>query len=121
MRGPRAGFDETLFATLARDPDVAVASAVVEVDARIEGRDEALRMYGVDAFRAGAVTPALLADAADPLDVLRPDTVFLSPAAAAWLVACRRGDTLALQAGLRDVPLQRGGPRSASPARSATR
>ncbi len=104
-RGPRSGFDEALFVTLARDPDVAVASAVVEVDARIKGRDEALTVFGVDAFRASAVTPALLADAADPLDALRPDTVFLSPAAAAWLSA-QTGDTIAMQSGLRDVTLK---------------
>ena len=105
VRGPRSGFDETLFATLARDPDIAGASAVVEVDARIKDRDDALPVYGVDAFRAGVVTPALLADAADPLDALRPDTVFLSPAAAAWL-SVQTGDTLVLQSGLRDVPLK---------------
>ena len=52
VRGPRGGFDESAVRALARDPDVAVASPVVEVDARIEGRDEALRIYGVDAFRA---------------------------------------------------------------------
>ncbi len=105
VRGPRSGFDETLFVTLAQDPDVAVASAVVEVDARIMGRDDALTVFGVDAFRAGVVTPALLADAADPLDALRPDTVFLSPAAAAWL-SVQTGDTIAMQSGLRDVTLK---------------
>jgi putative ABC transport system permease protein len=105
VRGPRSGFDETLFAALAQDPDIAVASAVVEVDARIKDRDDALTVYGVDAFRAGVVTPALLADAADPLDALRPDMVFLSPAAAAWL-SVQTGDTLVLQSGLRDVPLK---------------
>ena len=78
MRGPRAGFAETLFAQLARDPEVAVASPVVEIDARIAGRDEALRIYGVDGFRAAAVTPALFVGSADdPLDVLRPGVVFV--------------------------------------------
>jgi putative ABC transport system permease protein len=104
VRGPRSGFDEMLFTVLAQDPEIAVASPVVEVDARIKGRDDALSVFGVDAFRAGAVTPALLASAADPLDVLRPDAVFLSNAAAAWLPA-RIGDTVTLQAGLRDVVL----------------
>ena len=80
VRGPRGGFDETLFAQLARDPEIAVASPVVEVDARIAGRDEALRIYGVDAFRAAAVTPALVGAADDPLDVLRP----------AWCSSARR-------------------------------
>jgi putative ABC transport system permease protein len=72
VRGPRGGFDEALFARLARDPEIAVASPVVEVDARIAGRDEALRIYGVDAFRAAAVTPAFVGTADNLLDVLRP-------------------------------------------------
>ena len=104
VRGPRGGFPEALFADLARDPDVAVASPVVEVDARIAGRDDALRVYGVDAFRAAAVTPALVGGATDALDLLRPGVVFVSPAAAAWL-ALDRADTLVVQAGLRDTPL----------------
>jgi putative ABC transport system permease protein len=104
VRGPRYGFDESLFVALAQDQDVAVASPIVEVDARIKGRDDALTIFGTDAFRAGAVTPALLPDAADPLDVLRPDKLFLSPAAAAWL-SVRPGDAVTLQTGLRDVTL----------------
>ena len=104
VRGPRAGFDEALFVNLALDADIAVASPVLEVDARIKGRDDALTILGVDVFRAGAVTPALLPDAADPLDALRADRVFLSPAAAAWL-ALRAGDTVIVQVGLREVPL----------------
>jgi putative ABC transport system permease protein len=104
VRGPRYGFDETLFVALAQDADVAVASPIVEVDARIKDSDDALTIFGADAFRAGAVTPALLPDAADPLDVLRPDKLFLSPAAAAWL-SVRPGDAVTLQAGLRDVTL----------------
>ena len=105
VRGPRAGFDEMVFARLAADPDIAVASPVVEVDARLPGRDDALPMVGIDAFRAGAVTPALLGSATDPLDVLRPDAVFLSPAAAAWL-GVQPGGFITVQAGLRDVVLR---------------
>jgi putative ABC transport system permease protein len=104
VRGPRGGFDEALFARLARDPDVAVASPIVEVDARIAGRDEALRIYGVDAFRAAAVTPAFVGTADNPLDVLRPGVVFVSPAAAAWL-AIQPGDNLTVQTGLHDTTL----------------
>ena len=78
IRGPRGGFDEMLFARIARDEGVAVASPVVEVDAQLVGRREALRIYGIDAFRASLVTPALLGSSDDTLDLLRPDTVFLS-------------------------------------------
>ncbi|MFO1314022.1 MAG: FtsX-like permease family protein [Burkholderiales bacterium] len=104
VRGPRGGFDEALYPTLARDPDVAVASPVVEVDARIAGRDDALVVYGVDAFRASAVTPTLVGTADTALDLLRPGVVFLSPAAAAWLGA-GPGGTLVVQSGVRDVAL----------------
>lgn len=105
VRGPRSGFDEALYARLARDPDVAVASPVVEVDARLDGRAEPLRVLGLDAFRAGAIQPGLLGAAEDRLDTLRPDTIFLSNAASAWL-GMRTGDGLTVQAGLRDVRLR---------------
>ena len=108
VRGPRAGFDEALYPVLARDPDVAVASPVVEVDARVAGRDDALPVYGVDAFRAAAVTPALVGTADAALDLLRPGVVFVSPAAAAWL-GVGPGDELVLQSGVRDVAFAVGG------------
>ncbi|MCC7328192.1 MAG: ABC transporter permease [Burkholderiales bacterium] len=104
VRGPRNGFDEALYPRLARDPDIAVASPVVEVDARIAGRDDALRVYGVDAFRAAAVTPALVGTTKDALDLLRPGTVFMSPAAAAWLDV-HPGATLRVQSGTHALPL----------------
>ena len=104
VRGPRGGFDETLFAQLARDPGIAVASPVVEIDARIAGRDDALRIYGVDAFRAASVTPAFVGAADNPLDVLRPGVVFISPAAAAWL-SIQPGGTLIVQTGVRETAL----------------
>ena len=37
VRGPRAGFDEALYPEIARTPGVAVASPVVEVDAKSRG------------------------------------------------------------------------------------
>ncbi len=109
VRGSRTGFDENLLTLFATDPDIAVASPIVEVDARIKGRDEALPIFGVDSFRAGAVTPALVGNATDALDVLRPDRLFMTPAATAWLDA-PQGATVTLQSGLRDVPLTVAGP-----------
>jgi putative ABC transport system permease protein len=98
--GPRAGFDEREYPRIARLPEVAVASPVVEVDARVIGRRESLRVLGLDVFRAGLVQPELVAtDAADSLDTLRPDAIFLSPAAAAWL-GVATGDRLRLQVAL---------------------
>ena len=109
VRGPRAGFDENAL----RDARARSGHRRREPGRRSrradQGRDDALRIFGVDAFRAGAVTPALVGDAADPLDVLRPDTAVPEPAAAAWLDA-PTGDTLTLQSGLRDVTLTVAGP-----------
>jgi len=105
VRGPRSGFDESLFVVFARDPEVAVASPAVEVEARLAGRSETLRVIGLDLFRAAAIQPGLVAEAGNALDMLRPDTIFLSTAARAALGAAR-GDALALQVGLGDVRLR---------------
>jgi putative ABC transport system permease protein len=106
LRGPRAGFDEALYPRLARLPEVAVASPVIEADVRPVGRDGTLRLVGLDVFRAGLIQPDLVASAAaDSLDTLRPDTLFLSPAAAEWL-GVKEGDTVALQIGLRAAPFR---------------
>jgi ABC-type lipoprotein release transport system permease subunit len=56
IRGPQAGFDESLFARIAQMPEVDVASPVVEVEAPVVGGEETLRIAGIDVFRA-ARTP----------------------------------------------------------------
>src|SRR4249920_2297043 len=48
IRGARAGFDEALYPPIARLPEVAVASPALEVEARVLGRDEPLRLVGLD-------------------------------------------------------------------------
>src|ERR1700730_109815 len=68
IAGPRGGFDESLYPRVARMGGVAVASPVVEVDAKLAGRDNALRIVGIDVFRAGLVQPALIAASTDRLD-----------------------------------------------------
>src|SRR5689334_13297814 len=57
IQGGRAGFGESLYPVVARDPAVAVASPVVQVEASVPGRDETLTLIGIDALRAAAVTP----------------------------------------------------------------
>ncbi|MFO1364839.1 MAG: FtsX-like permease family protein, partial [Burkholderiales bacterium] len=117
--GPRAGFDEREYPRLARLPEVAVASPVVEVDARLAGRRESLRVLGLDVFRAALVQPALVAtDAADALDTLRPDAIFLSPAAAEWLRA-GAGDELRFQSGLGEAAFRVAGILRGAPGRVA--
>ena len=105
VRGPRAGFDEALYPEIARTPGVAVASPVVEVDAKVAGHADTLRVVGVDAFRAGLIQPGLIAASTDRLDTLRPDVVFLSPAAMRALDV-ETGDVVTLQVGLADVRLR---------------
>ena len=106
VRGPRAGFDESLFPRLARLPEVAVASPVLEVDAKLVGRREALKTFGLDIFRAARIQ-SFLADAgtSDRLDFLRPDRIFLS-AAASESLGLKKGDALSVQVGLRVLSLQ---------------
>src|SRR5881396_2459187 len=106
VRGPRAGFDESLYPRLARLPEVAVASPVLEVDAKLVGRREALKIFGLDIFRAARIQ-SFLADAgtSDRLDFLRPDRIFLS-AAASESLGLKKGDALSVQVGLRVLSLQ---------------
>jgi len=125
VRGPRNGFDEALYPVLARDADVAVASPVVEIDAALRDRSEPLSILGVDVFRAAAINPSLVAiageaqapgshDNADRLDTLRSDTLFPSAAAARWL-RVGIGDSVVVQAGLRDIALRVAGHAGADP------
>jgi putative ABC transport system permease protein len=108
IRGPKAGFDEELYARVARLPEVEAASPVVEVDARLADRPEALRIVGIDPFRAAAVQPELIGRPADEgaggLPLLEDDAIFLSPAAQDWL-GVAPGDTLRVQTGLATTTL----------------
>ena len=106
VRGPRAGFDEALFPRLAASAGVAVASPVLEVDAKLPGRREPLQILGLDIFRAARIQPFLAAGAGgDRLDFLRPDRIFLSAAAAEWL-GLKKDDPFPVQVGLRVVSLR---------------
>jgi putative ABC transport system permease protein len=105
IQGSRAGFAQGVYPIVARDPAVAIASPVIQLEASVFGADETLTLLGVDVLRAAAVTPALVGESDERFDTLRPDTVFLSPAAAAWLHR-ERGDTVELQNGVDTVPLR---------------
>src|SRR5258706_8690474 len=106
VRGPRAGFDESLYPRLAKLPEVAVASPVLEVEARLPGRREPLRILGLEVFRAARIQPFLSSwDWGGGLDFLRPDRIFLS-AAASESLGLKKGDSLSVQVGLRMLPLQ---------------
>jgi putative ABC transport system permease protein len=99
VRGPREGFAEDLFVTLARDPAVNLASPVLELEVALPGRHEALKVIGQDTFRAAAIQPALIGDmAGGSFDLLRPDGIFLSNSAAQQL-GLQRGDRLPIIVG----------------------
>jgi len=105
------GFDDALFARLALDEAVALASPVLDIDS--QGRADpvppgasapprvALHITGVDGLTVAAIAPALMPrpDArlqAGRTNVLDPDAAFLNPAALAAL-GLQPGDGLALQ------------------------
>lgn len=134
--GPRNGFDDALYAAIAQHPHVAVASPVLEIEARLPGRErpedgqpgregQTLRVFGVDVFRVPAVTPALMPAAAqDGTDgraafaLLREDALFLSAAAMARLDLAA-GERLAVQAGLSELSLRVAGSVPGAPAGDA--
>lgn len=106
VRGPRAGFDESLYPRLAALSEVAVASPVLEVEAKLPGRREPLFVLGLDIFRAARIQPFLATGGSgDRLDFLRPDRIFLSAAAAEWL-GVSKDDALSIQVGLSVISLR---------------
>ncbi len=106
VSGPRSGFDEALYPQLARRPEIAVASPMVEIDAKLAEQGKTVRVLGLDPFRALMLQPGLLGEAREHLlDLLQPDAVMLSHAAARQLNA-GEGDTVTVQVGLRRVPLR---------------
>src|SRR5262249_3862141 len=106
VRGPRAGFDESLYPRLARLPQVAAANPGVEADVPLAGRQEQLRIIGFDPLRAAEVQPALLPDRAGMvLDLFDADAIWLSPAAAEWL-GVKTGDALRIQVGTATLTLR---------------
>jgi putative ABC transport system permease protein len=111
VAGREALFDEAVYPLLATHDGVAVASPVLEVDAAIPGVRGALKVVGLDPFRAGFISPDLsgVPDKGRLTDVLGDDTLFLSPAAQAWL-GKRTGDALVLRAGTRDIAFRVAGP-----------
>ena len=52
VRGPRAGFDESLYPHIATLHGIALASPVLELTASRSGSDDSLKVVGLDALRA---------------------------------------------------------------------
>ena len=104
VRGGRSGFAEELYPRIARLPGVGVASPALELDAGIAGTERTLRITGIDILRAALLQPQLVLE--DRYELLAPDRVFLSTAAAQMLAAlmeyqCDDPPVAALKADLR--------------------
>lgn len=109
VRSARAGFPDTLYPQLARAAGVRAASPALEVDARLAGRRETLRVIGLDPLRAGEVQPHLLSNNRDAvLELLEGDSALLS-ATAAQTLGLAAGDVLRVQSGSGTVDFRVGG------------
>lgn len=96
IQGSGAGFAEQLYARLSRDPQVQIASPMLDLDLALADRRGSLHVLGLDPLRAAPLQPALLAGMAEqPLQWLTGDGLWLNNAAARQLRVAR-GDALAL-------------------------
>ena len=106
VRGPREGFSEQLFAQLARNPQVSIASPVLELDVALAGRGETLKVLALDPFRAAALQPTLLADIGEGVfPLLASNGIYLSDSAAQRL-GLKRDDLLQVTVGSSPRPLR---------------
>ena len=103
VRGGRGGFPESVYPQIARLPGVAIASPALELEAGIAGTERTLRVVGIDILRAALLQPQLILE--DRYELLAPDRVFLSTAAAESLGLAKGGE-LALVAGERTIRLE---------------
>jgi putative ABC transport system permease protein len=103
LRATQGPLDDAWYGRLARHPQVAQASPVLErstVGLAAPEQRVPLRVLGIDALQVAALAPALLpqpASGADRLSLFAPATVFLNPAAQAALGT----SSFLLQSGLR--------------------
>jgi putative ABC transport system permease protein len=100
VRGARSGFPETLYPRIAQLPGVAVASPALELQAGIAGGERVITLTGIDILRAALLQPQLVAE--DRGELLAPDRVFLS-AAAADSLGLGKGDELQLVSGQQTI------------------
>lgn len=108
VRAGRSGFDEALYLTMLMRPEVAEASPVLEVEARLPGQTGTLKILGADLFRIVQVQPALIPVADDRNErfaALRTNTVFLSTAAREKFADPASGD-LVVQSGTTPLRLR---------------
>jgi len=107
VRATQAYFSEDLYPRLAQHEGIAIANPVLELDASVIGQTDALKILGLDVFRAAAITPDLIGVTQEdrPFDMLSDDGIFLSPAAMTWLNV-KTGDRLQLRMGTETLSLR---------------
>jgi putative ABC transport system permease protein len=99
VRGPREGFNEQVFVDLARTASVSALSPVLELDVALAGRNETLKVLGLDPFRAAVLQPAILGDIGEGVfQLFDSGAIYLSSAAAQQL-KLQRGDLLQVTVG----------------------
>jgi putative ABC transport system permease protein len=99
IRGPREGFAEQALVDLAHNASVSALSPVLELEVALSGRNDTLKVLGLDPFQAAALQPALMGDIGDGVfQLFDPNAIYLSSAAAQAL-KIRRGGSLAVTVG----------------------
>lgn len=98
-----AGFDEQLYPQVARIAGIEAVSPVVEITAKLADRRGALRVLGIDAFRARALQPSAsnLALTSNGVGGTVGSQALVLSASAARDLRLAAGDTLDLQIGMR--------------------
>jgi putative ABC transport system permease protein len=87
LRAIQGSLDETLFAEVARNEQVAIAAPVLEIATTVlgnAGERKPIRVLGIDALSAVAMAPALMPvplQGEDRLAIFQPGVVFLNSAA----------------------------------------
>jgi putative ABC transport system permease protein len=94
VRGGRSGFPESLYPQVARVQGVAWVHPVLELEAGVAGGERTLRIVGVDAVRTRR------------LDLLQPDAILLSAAAAREFERYAKDGRLDIVVGARRVSLK---------------
>jgi putative ABC transport system permease protein len=113
LRAAHGGLNEALYAQVAAQPLVAVASPVIEVltQVRAGGQDKPLRIIGLDPLVAAPLSPTLLPQLATGIDGIERLTLFAPNAislnaTAQRVLGVKPGGLLEVQAGLRLVTLR---------------
>jgi putative ABC transport system permease protein len=99
IRGPREGFAEQVFVDLAHNASISALSPVLELEVALSGRNDTLKVLGLDPFQAATLQPTLIGDIGEGVfQLFDPDAIYLSSAAAQAL-KLQRGDPLPVTVG----------------------